>query len=100
MKSFSWDNKYIGLLSGIFFTAAGFVLFGLFLMIYKDISFSFYLNELFLKRNLFKLNIITISIIFNVLPFYIAMKKNYSEFAKGLMAVLILGVIAGVIYYE
>ena len=100
MSKSKWDNKYIGLLAGLFFTLLGFCVFGLFMYLAKGVSFSYYLNNMFLNDNLFKLNIITISVIFNVLPFYLAIRNNYSEFAKGLIAVLILGVIAGVVYYD
>lgn len=85
---------WIGVVSGILGAVVGFCLFGLGFSLYNNISFSKFITDIFLGVSDFQSRIVTFSMLADVILFFIFIRKDYQEFCKGLILVLILSVMA------
>jgi hypothetical protein len=94
MKKGKLDNIWIGMLAGVIGALAGFVLFGYGFALINHISFGEFYHGIFLGVQDFQSRIVTFSMLIDVILFFIFMKKDYQQFCKGIIAVLVLAVIA------
>lgn len=93
------DNIWIGMLVGILGILVGFFLYAVVWSGMNDTSVRFFVEEIFLASNLFKDKIITISVLFNVLLFWICLRTEFFELGKGIMAILLLSVPLIIYFY-
>jgi uncharacterized membrane protein len=93
------DHIVYGLLGGIICSLLGFVIFG-FGWAYKyDASFTYFIEEAWVKTTMFRNKIITVSVLFNVVVFAFMLKYEMYQFAKGIVGVILISVPI-IIYYS
>lgn len=88
----SFDKVWVGIIAGILGAIIGFVGFGLGFGLVNHMSFADFFNNIFLGVSDFQSRIVTFSMLIDVILFFIFIRKNYQEFCKGLIAVLVLSV--------
>jgi hypothetical protein len=93
------DNIWIGMLAGLLGALAGFMLFGLGFAYINHISFGEFYHGIFLGVQDFQSRIVTFSMLIDVLLFFFFMKKDYQQFCKGLIAVLVIAVMVVALLY-
>ena len=98
MKKSKWDNKYLGLLVGIIFSFLGFYVFFLYMKFTSNkIPMTF--ERYMLIFETFRMKVISFSIVFMAIPFFIALKNDYVEIAKGILITLVIGIIIASFYF-
>ncbi len=87
------------MITGLLGAIVGFAVFGIGFSWKNDISFSYFVHDVFFSVTDFQSRIVTFSMLIDVVLFFIFIRKNYQEFCKGLLAVLVLSVIAVALLY-
>lgn len=87
-----------GILLGLAGNVFGFVLYGLIFGWMNDVDFAWFYENVFWKTDLFKSQIITGSLLVNVLIFFVLFRMKKDELSKGMLITILLSVIA-IIYY-
>lgn len=88
----SFDNIGAGILAGLLGTAAGFGAMTVWWSWANGTSFDYFITDVFLGSSLYKDSILTISVLFNVGVFWLALRGDWERFAKGLLAVIFVTV--------
>lgn len=83
------NKLWIGVISGILGAIIGFYVFAFGWSFVNDRAVSYFINDVFLNSDLFKDKIVTVSILFDVLLFFLAIRWNMINFAKGVLGVVI-----------
>lgn len=99
MSKGKFDNIWIGMITGILGALAGFVLFGFGFAYINHISFGEFYHGIFLGVQDFQSRIVTFSMLIDVILFFIFMRKDYQQFCKGIIAVLVLSIMAVALLY-
>lgn len=99
MNKAKLDRFVLGLISGILGAIVGFFIFGTGWIIANERSMEYFIQEVFIQSELFKSRIISVSILFDVLLFFVAIRKEWYNFAKGVLAVVILAVPLALYFY-
>ncbi|MFN8777075.1 MAG: hypothetical protein ACK5XV_09930 [Flavobacteriales bacterium] len=87
------DKIWIGVVIGLAGALLGFMLFGIIWSIGTDHPFTYYLHDTFYGiTSMFQDKIVTISILVDVVLFYIFLRLQWYNLCKGLLAVVILSV--------
>ena len=94
MKKSTIDNVWIGMIAGVLGAVIGFLLFGVGFAIFNDITLSHFITNVFLGVSDFQSRIVTFSMLIDVILFFVFIKKDYQQFCKGLIAILVLSVLA------
>lgn len=87
-----FDKVYVGLIAGIVGIFAGFFLLAIVWSIANKMSVKYFIDEIFIASPLFKDKIITVSVLFNVLLFFVSNKLGYFRISKGILAIVLLAV--------
>ncbi len=95
----SINKVWVGIVAGILGAILGFVIFGIGFGLKNDMTFKSFVFDVFLQVTDFQSRIVTFSMLIDVILFFIFIRKDYQEFCKGLLAVLVLSVIAVVVLY-
>lgn len=82
------------MIAGVLGAIIGFLLFGLGFAIFNDITLSHFITNVFLGVSDFQSRIVTFSMLIDVILFFVFIKKDYQQFCKGLIAILVLSVLA------
>lgn len=85
MNKTTWDKLPIGLVIGLIGPFIGFLLYGLYYMLSHDISFSYFVNAVFLGNRDAMSSIISLSLLFNILPFYFFINRNLYKSGRGIL---------------
>lgn len=93
------DNIWIGMGVGILGAFVGFFLYAFMWAQMNDMSIRFFVDEIFFATDLFKDKIITISVLFDVLLFWLCLRTDFFELGKGIIAVLLLSVPLIIYFY-
>ncbi|NND94755.1 MAG: hypothetical protein HKN45_07790 [Flavobacteriales bacterium] len=96
----SLRQTFYGILIGIIGNVVGFFIFGLGIALTQDISFSYFLNKMFLETDIFRSQVLTGAILVNVVLFYLFMRKGHDGINRGIIITILLTVIAIVYYYK
>lgn len=88
------DNFVLGLLIGIAGLILGFLGFAMIFGWINGTTIRYFIDVVFIEFPHYKIHIVTVAILFDVLPFYLAIRKNYIQIARGIMGIILLGVIA------
>lgn len=99
MKKLFSDNVWLGLLWGAVITILGFLAFGFFWSMAKEITMKQFVDYIFLGSEFYQSNIVTISALPNVILFYLMMRRNRFRFCAGLLVILVVTVIAATLLY-
>ncbi len=87
------------MITGLLGAVVGFVVFGVGFAWKNNITFADFIHDVFLGVSDFQSRIVTFSMLIDVVLFFIFIRKNYQDFCKGLLAVLVLSVIAVALLY-
>jgi hypothetical protein len=87
-----------GIFLGILGNILGFLIYGLIFSAVNNVDFSMFFNTIFLKMESFRSQIITGSMLVNVVLFYFLMKAKKDAINRGVIITILLSVIA-IIYY-
>lgn len=88
-----FDKIWVGFILGLAGAALGFLLFGLIWSIGTERSFLFYIQDVLEGiTSMFQDKVVTISILIDVVLFYIFLRLEWYNLCKGLLAVVILSV--------
>lgn len=80
------DNVFTGLILGLAGPVFGFLIYGIsFISKYEYFTISFYINEIFLNTPEAQAPILTISLVFNALIFYLYLRFDFLMGAKGVV---------------
>lgn len=90
-----WPGFVIGLLAPLL----GFVLYGWYWSWKFFRPFTYFVNDVFLATTAFRSSIISLSLIINLIPFYIFIRKERYKSARGVIAAVFLYVPFVVYFY-
>ena len=93
------DKFWVGAVVGVLGAIIGFLIFGFFWAIANDVTFQYFYKDVFLGTRFFTDKIVTVSILLDVLLFFIFMKFNWLNMCKGILAVVILAVPIAIYFY-
>lgn len=99
MKSRSFDKLPIGLILGVLTPVFGFVCYGIFWAIRFNKSFQYFAVDLFVGVPAFRSSIISLSLLFNLIPFLIFIRTERYKSARGVLMGVFLYVPIVVYYY-
>lgn len=88
------NHIFAGFLAGLLGTGVGFLLLALWWSWANGQTLSYFTQTVFLGSSLYKDSILTVSVLFNVAVFYGTLQLNWFRFARGVMLVMILSVLA------
>lgn len=83
----------LGILAGLVGTGTGFLLLAAWWCTANHQDFSYFVQNVFIASSLYKDSILTVSVLFNVGVFYLALQKDMYRFTRGLMLTMILSVL-------
>jgi hypothetical protein len=97
----TFDKTWVGVVLGIIGATIGFVLFGFYGASTQDVSWSHFIHTVFIDRTMlqFQDKVVTISILLDVLLFFIFMRLEWNNLCKGLLGVVIAAVPVAVYLY-
>jgi len=101
MTSFKrrFDKMWVGVIVGIVGALVGFIGFGATWSFINNTDFNYFLHDVFLNTGFYQDKIITVSILLDVLLFYLFMRLNWLQMCKGLLAVVIVSVPVVIYFY-
>lgn len=99
MMQEKFDKFWIGLIVGVVGALVGFAAFGFFWSIANDTTFKYFYKDVFIGTTFFTDKIVTISVLMDVLLFFLFMRYNWYNMCKGILAIVILAVPVAVYYY-
>lgn len=99
MNKSTWDKLPIGLVIGIIGPLFGFALYGLYYTISHDISFTYFVNNVFLSSHDTIAPILSLSILFNIIPFYFFINRNFYKAGRGILLSFFIYAIA-IVYFR
>lgn len=86
------DKIWVGIVFGLLGVVVGFFVFGLYWVTANDSTMGYFVETVFLSTDFFQHKIVTVSVLFDVLLFFIFMQMKYYNFCKGLLGVVIVSV--------
>lgn len=86
MKSNRYNKTVIGLVLGLFMPILGFVIYGAYWSWKFHRTFSYFVNDVFLGTPAFRSSIIALSLLINLIPFFLFLRKEYYYSARGVIA--------------
>ena len=95
----NWDKMGVGVTIGLLGGCIGFIFYGLYYSYSHHVDFMDFVNRVFLGNKILRAPILSISILFNLLPFYILLNKKYYRGARGVMLSIFIYAIA-IVYYR
>ena len=87
-----WDTMGWGIAAGILGTLTGFFILAFWWSSENDTSLSYFVHTVFIESQLYKDSILTVSVLFNVALFWIALQSQWERFAKGVMLVILVSI--------
>lgn len=84
---------------GVMGLALGFLIYGFLFAWLNGVDFNYFYHQVFLDTALFRSQIITGSLLVNVMLFFVLMKRREDEMNRGLLITILLAVIIIVLYY-
>ncbi len=77
-----------GILSGLLGTLFGFLILGAYWSYSNSVELSYFLENIASKSLLYRDSILTVSTLFNVLIFYLAIRVEWWKFCRGILMVI------------
>lgn len=101
MSQHRFDKVWIGIVLGLVGAFIGFFLFGWYGAASQDVSWAHFIHTVFIDRTMlqFQDKVVTVSILLDVVLFFIFMRMEWYKLSKGLLAVVICAVPVAVYLY-
>ena len=100
---FLTDNKYnklsIGLLVGLIGPMIGLMIYGLYYSGTNDVSLGYFLNNFFFGNRMLVAPILSLSLLFNILPFYFFLNRQHYIAGRGILLSFFLYAIV-IVYFR
>ncbi len=84
------DSLSVGFVIGVLAPVLGFFVYGLFWAQDNNRSLGYFINDLFLGTPEFRSSIIALSLIANLIPFYVFLRKERYKTARGVLLAVFL----------
>jgi hypothetical protein len=81
-----------GVVMGLLGTCVGLSILTVWWCTVNDMPYRFFVEDVFLRGQLYQDSILTLSILFNVLVFYILLRFNRLQWARGVLLVVLISV--------
>ena len=94
-----YDNSWLGAFIGLIGALVGFFIFAFGWGLANDKDVSYFVNQIFFGSELYKDKIITGSILFDVLLFFLFLRWNLNNLAKGVLGVVIVSLPVIIYFY-
>jgi len=98
MKSKSFDKLPIGLVIGLFMPVIGFICYGIFWALRFNKTFEYFAVDLFIGVPSFRSSILSLALLFNLLPFLIFIRTERYKSARGVL-LSVFAYVPFVVYY-
>ena len=99
VKKGKLDTFAYGVAAGILGAAVGFVVFGFLIAQINGQTFLRFIETLVQGSDIFHDKLVTVSILFDVILFFVMIRQEYYNFCKGLLAVVIVSVPVAIYLY-
>jgi len=86
MKSKRFNKTSIGFVIGLLLPVLGFVIYGSYWSWKFNRMFSYFVNEVFLGTPTFRSSILALSLLINLIPFFIFIRSDRMLAARGILA--------------
>ena len=86
------DHSGFGFAAGLLGTGIGFIAMTVWWSWANGTSFDYFIQDVFMGSALYKDSILTISVLFNVGVFWLALRKDWDRFARGILGVIFITV--------
>jgi hypothetical protein len=86
------DSTPVGMIAGVLGMVTGFFILAFVWSLMNKMSVGYFIDEIFIESDLFKDKIITVSVLFNVVVFWLANRAEWYRFNRGVLAVVLLAV--------
>ena len=86
------DHPGCGFAAGLLGTGIGFVAMTVWWSWANGTSFDYFIQDVFIGSPLYKDSILTTSVLFNVGVFWLALRKDWDHFARGVLGVIFITV--------
>lgn len=90
VKRRKYDNMVIGIVVGLLAPFLGFVLYGWGWAAYYHNSFSYFVNRVFLGMSQMQSPIVSLSLLINLIPFFLFLRFKRYRSAQGVVAALFI----------
>lgn len=98
MKSKSLDKLPLGFLIGLIMPVIGFICYGIFWAIRFNKTFEYFAVDLFIGVPAFRSSILSLALLFNLLPFLIFIRSERYKSARGVL-LAVFAYVPFVVYY-
>lgn len=99
MKSKRYDKTILGFVIGLVLPVIGFILYGVYWSWKFFRTFSYFVNDVFLGTPTFRSSIMSLSLLINLIPFFIFLRKERYYSARGVLAAVFVYV-PFVVYFK
>lgn len=99
MREFRWDHLLTGTLIGLAGGLVGFIIYGFYYSIAHPVTFGVFVNKVFLGNTILRAPILSLSILFNLVPFYLFLNRKMYQGARGVLAAIFIYAIF-IVYYR
>jgi hypothetical protein len=93
------DKFWVGAILGVVGAILGFMIYGFIWAQANDVTFMYFYKDVFIGTSFFTDKIVTISVLLDVVLFFVFMRFNWYNLCKGILAVVILAVPVAIYYY-
>jgi len=90
MKPKKYDGLPLGLVIGLIGPFFGFVIYGFLWSMYFDKPFGYFVNDVFIGIPAFQSSIVALSLLFNLIPFFLFLRKDRYKSARGVLLSLFI----------
>ena len=84
------DSLIIGLVTGLLSPVFGFVVYGFLWSLYFDKAFAYFVDDIFIGVEVFRSSIVALSLIFNLVPFFLFLRRDSYRSARGVLLALFI----------
>jgi hypothetical protein len=85
-----YDSMPLGLALGMISPVIGFAIYGLLWSIYFEKPFDYFVNNIFIGVHAFQSSIVALSLIFNLVPFFIFLRTDRYRSGRGVLLALFI----------
>jgi hypothetical protein len=86
------DKIWVGIVIGLLGVVVGFFVFGFYWITANSSTMGYFIDTVFLGTGFFQDKIVTVSVLFDVILFFVFMQMKYYNLCKGLLGVVIVAV--------